>query len=153
MISIRQIKYTDLKKMNEILKKYNLNESDLINNLDTSLIMIENEIIIGLSMYENIDDEFGVINFTGYNIPFMDNNYRDGLYRATLNHMLYNGLEFGVILTTSSNFSFYNKLNIEKLDTKEVESLKILNRNSEEVVTAFKVEIDSFFNRPCLSMS
>ncbi len=59
--------------------------------------MIENEIIIGLSIYENIDDEFGIITFTGYNIPFMDNNYRDGLYRATLNHMLYNDLQFGVI--------------------------------------------------------
>jgi|LGOV01.1.fsa_nt_gb hypothetical protein len=149
MISIRQIKHTDFKMMNEILKKYNLNENDLINNLDTSLIMIENEIIIGLSIYENIDDEFGIITFTGYNIPFMDNNYRDGLYRATLNHMLYNDLQFGVILATSSNFSFYNKLNIEKLDNREVEGLKMLNRNSEEVITAFKVDIDVFFNRPC----
>ncbi|MDM8534207.1 hypothetical protein QUF55_05815, partial [Clostridiaceae bacterium HSG29] len=114
-------------------------------------VMCENNEIIGLSIYKNIDNEFGLITFMGYDIPFMDVNYRDGLYRSTLNHMLVNDIDFGTILVTDENYKFYKKLNIEELKKDEFIKLEIFNKNSLEAISAFKVGIDSFFNRPCSS--
>jgi hypothetical protein len=149
MIKIKKIENEDLPNIENILKKNKLDEKILVNHMDTSMVMIEDGKIIGLSIYENIKNEFGLITFIGYDLAFMDNNYRDGLYRATLNHMLYNGIEIGIILVKNDNFSFYNKLKIDKLKQSETDELKLASNYSDEVVAAFKVNIDSFFNRPC----
>ncbi len=153
MISIKQIINDDLINIDKIIKKYDLDREYLNNHIKTTLIMRENNKIIGLSIYENIENEFGLITFMGYDIPFLDINYRDGLYRSTLNHMLVNDIDFGTILVTNENYEFYRKLDIKELDKEEFIKLKMFNKNNQEAISAFKVEIDSFFNRPCSSSS
>jgi len=153
MISIKQIKNEDLLNMDKIINNYDLDKDYLMDNFKTSLIMRENNKIIGLSIYENIENKFGLITFMGYDIPFLDINYIDGLYRSTLNHMLLNDIDFGTILVTNENYKFYKKLNIEELNKEEFVKLEMFNKNNQEAISAFKVEIDPFFNRPCSSSS
>jgi len=153
MISIKQIEKDDLLNIDKILNNYDLDKDYLTNYLKTTLIMRENNKIIGLSIYEKTENEIGLITFMGYDIPFLDINYRDGLYRSTLNHMLINDIDFGIVLVTEENYKFYKKLNIEELNKEEFNKLKMFNKNSQETISAFKVEIDPFFNRPCSSSS
>lgn len=148
MIRMRIPTKNDYELMSPIIKKYQINKSLLESSGKNTFIMIEKNKVIGLSRYF-IYNKIGVINLMGYDIDFIDNSYRDAFFRGTLNLMLNNGLFEGIILTTKDNNSFYKNYGFEVVDKNIVTELKKKNLNLNTVVNAFRVDIESFFNKPC----
>jgi hypothetical protein len=118
-------------------------------NNESTFIMIEKNQVIGLSKYF-VHNKIGVINLMAYDIDFMDNSYRDAFFRGTLNLMLNNGLFEGIIMTTKANDAFYKGYDFNPVDKKLFETLKSNNLNTDPLVNAYKVDIEVFFNRPCV---
>jgi hypothetical protein len=131
-----------------MMKKYKLNKDRLQSIKESTFIMIEKNKVIGLSKYFS-HKKSGVINLMAYDIDFMDNSYRDAFFRGTLNLMLNNGLFEGIIMTTKDNDAFYKGYKFERVEETLFKQLKIKNLNMDEVINAYKVDIDAFFNRPC----
>lgn len=148
MIRMRIPTKTDYELMIPIMKEYEIDQALLQSNEKNTFIMIEKNKVIGLSRHF-VYNKTGVINLMAYDIEFMDNSYRDAFFRGTLNLMLNNGIFEGIILTTKVNDSFYKSYGFEAVDRNIILELKKKNLNLNEIVNAYRVEIDSFFNRPC----
>lgn len=149
MIRMRIPTKTDYELMIPIMKKYEIDQALLQSNEKNTFIMIEKNKVIGLSRYF-VYNKTGIINLMAYDLEFMDNSYRDAFFRGTLNLMLNNGIFEGIILTTKVNDSFYKNYGFEAVDKNMILELKKKNLNMNEIVNAYKVDIDSFFNRPCV---
>jgi len=132
-----------------IMKKYKISEELLRSDNQSTFIMIEKNKIIGLSKYF-IHNKIGVINLMAYDIDFMDNNYRDAFFRGTLNLMLNNGLYEGIIMTTEENDTFYKDYGFDFIEPSLLQLLKKNNLNRNSIKNAFKIDIEAFFNRPCM---
>lgn len=148
MIRMRIPTTTDYELMLPIMEKYKISKDQLQSYNKSTFIMIEKNKVIGLSKYF-VHDKIGVINLMGYDIDFMDNSYRDAFFRGTLNLILNNGLLRGIIMTTKENDNFYKDYNFDPVDFKLLQELKKKSLNKDEIVNAYQVDIDGFFNRPC----
>jgi len=131
------------------MKKHIINKDLLQSNNESTFIMLEKRKVIGLSKYF-IYNKIGVINLMAYNIDFMDNSYRDAFFRGTLNLILNNGLFEGIIMTTEENDAFYSRYDFNSIDKQLFQEIRKKNLNKKEIVNAYKVDIDAFFNRPCV---
>lgn len=148
MIRMRIPTKSDYKLMAPIIEKHHINIKSLNSNKDEVFIMIEKNKIIGLSEYYSFE-EYGVIDLMCYDIDFIDNSYRDAFFRGTLNLILNNGLFDAIILTTKENHKFYENYGFEAVEESLMSSLKKRNLYSTDVIGAFKIDIEAFFNRPC----
>jgi hypothetical protein len=148
MIRMRIPTKNDYELMSPIIEKHQINKDLLQLSEKNTFIMIEKNKIIGLSRYF-IYNKIGVINLMAYDIDLMDNSYRDAFFRGTLNLMLNNGLFEGIILTTKENNSIYKDYGFEAVDKNIIHELKKKNLNLNDVISAFRVDIESFFNKPC----
>lgn len=148
MIRMRIPTKTDYELMLPIMNKYGISKEVLQSNNKSTFIMIEKNKVIGLSKYFT-HNKTGVINLMAYDIDFMDNSYRDAFLRGTLNLMLNNGLFEGIILTTENNDDFYKTYGFKIVDENLFLKLKKKNLNINTIISAYKVDIDAFFNRPC----
>lgn len=149
MIRMRIPTKTDYELMLPIMEKYKISKDLLQSNNESSFIMIEKNKVIGLSKYF-IHNKTGVINLMGYDLDFMDNSYRDAFFRGTLNLILNNGLFEGIIMTTKENDDFYKSYDFNSVDLKLLQELKKKNLNKNEIINAYQVDIDAFFNKPCV---
>ena len=149
MIRMRIPTETDYELMLPIMKKHIINKDLLQSNNESTFIMLEKRKVIGLSKYF-IYNKIGVINLMAYNIDFMDNSYRDAFFRGTLNLILNNGLFEGIIMTTEENDAFYSRYDFNSIDKQLFQEIRKKNLNKKEIVNAYKVDIDAFFNRPCV---
>jgi len=150
MIRMRIPTQNDYKSMASILKKYSINEKEFISNEKQVFIMIEKNKVIGLSKYQPFE-KYGVIDFIGYDIDFLDNSYRDAFFRGTLNLIMNNGLFKAIVLTTKENHNFYETYGFDSVEETSVEELKEENIYTSEIIGGFKIDIERFFNRPCSS--
>ena len=148
MIRMRPPTTTDHELMKPILKKHALDQKLLLQDENNSFIMLEKNKVIGLSNYFSYHQK-GVIHLMAYDMTFMDNDYRDAFFRGTLNLMLNNGLFEAIVMTTKANDSFYRTYGFESIDEEILQALKKKNLNTNEVINAYTVDIDAFFNRPC----
>ncbi len=148
MIRMRPPTTTDHELMKPIMEKHALDQKSIFEDENNIFIMLEKNKVIGLSNYFSYHRK-GVINLMAYDMPFMDNSYRDAFFRGTLNLILNNGLFESILLTTKENDSFYRTYGFESIDKKTFQSLKKKNLNTNEIINAYKVDIERFFNRPC----
>ena len=148
MIRMRPPTTTDHELMKPILKKHGIDQKLLFEDENNIFIMLEKNKVIGLSNYFSYHHK-GVINLMAYDLPFMDNSYRDAFFRGTLNLILNNGLFEAIVMTTKENDDFYRSYGFESIDKKILQALKKKNLNTNEVINAYTVDIDAFFNRPC----
>ena len=149
MIEMRKIEKKDSKLLNQFLETKDINKKFIENNFNSTVIMIESNKIIGLSVYKTIDKLTGIISYIGYNKDFLTPEYKDGFFRSILNVMLRNGLFYCIILTNKNNYNFYKKYNFDSL-SKNKKYIKYIKIN-DNIAKGYKVNIQKFFNRPCSS--
>lgn len=146
MIRMGTLSISSKEKLKPILAKHQISHSDIIEYQEHMFIMIENNKITGLSVYDRLNEDTAVIFLMAYDIDFINKEYRDGFFRGTVNFLHQRGYTKGVILTHQENNAFY-----KGYDFNTYESQDILNkyRKYNDFIEAYAFKILEFFNRPC----
>lgn len=145
MVKMRKINKNDLDNIKKLINKYSLTEGYILENINSIMIMIENDTIIGLSIYKKISDSIGIITFTGYDMPFLTDEYKDGFFRATLNSILYNKMHIA-IMPLGKDEKYFDAFKFKNNNILEYKKYLIKDKKYEK---CYEIEIQEFFNRPC----
>lgn len=148
MIRMGTLSISSKEELKPILLKNDLFDLDVSKYEDEMFIMVEKSKVTGVSIYKALDPDTAVIFLMAYSIDFINDAYRDGFFRGTVNFLHQRGFKKGIILTNQRNNEFYKTYNFDVYDEKS--NLKSCSE-FRDYKEAYVFTITDFFSRPCKS--